>query len=638
MTLLSRKRLMGLSLIALAAFSACTDDVDVDRDTGLAGRRLSFIVSLDGEEAQTKADDSGNISVSRLLGSVELKDKQGGKSAYLQAEETDGFPGDELPADGQPLTRGTQINTATHMDAFAVSAYTSLSGTPDHMYNVKVVKKSSEWNPEGDYKWPDGKKLHFYAWHPYQANSLSVTDQNTTGAPVLTYAVPEAVAEQQDVMTAIKYNQSDGVGGTRLEFKHALSAVRFVTGSSLSSCTLHYIKLTGLKYKGTRQVGTSEWKLDADKKDYTLTLEKKMDGKPNVPITEGDQTLLLMPQAFENDVTLEVSMTVGKYTYQVGAKLKDVTGQWKAGKTYTYKLSDTFSDILKVDVNFFKGTGYTAHNVSANGDPYTIDITYPSPNRINKMQVRFAYSNNEVNGWAFDLNGQTRVENGWLWNANQKRHAAQESRQYYLVQIKIQSDVEVEIQAPHFNEGRLVTHNYKPVQDDDRWFNVWYGMVYPPNYVDEVNRVIISRADAYRSLVTHDYADSAVKDYSEIDNHPYYGKGKWGFPDFFGSDAAIQRGYGFFDCVGNGGKAPHNNSIYGDPVSGTFDTWVWTSFSCGYAYNGSPCYWAIRNYGNRYLGQSYYNNLPKKSYNHGDGVLTPYGNTARAVVRCVKMY
>ena len=61
---------MGLSLIALAAFSACTDDVDVDRDTGLAGRRLSFIVSLDGEEAQTKADDSGNISVSRLLGSV----------------------------------------------------------------------------------------------------------------------------------------------------------------------------------------------------------------------------------------------------------------------------------------------------------------------------------------------------------------------------------------------------------------------------------------------------------------------------------------------------------------------------------------------------------------------------------------
>lgn len=124
---------MGISLIALVALSACTDDVDGDRGTGLTGHRLSFIVSMDGEEAQTRADGSGTTAATRYLNSVELKGRQGGKSVYLQAEETDGFPGD-----GQPLTRGTQINSATAMNAFAVSIYSDPTGTPDQMYNKKM--------------------------------------------------------------------------------------------------------------------------------------------------------------------------------------------------------------------------------------------------------------------------------------------------------------------------------------------------------------------------------------------------------------------------------------------------------------------------------------------------------------------
>lgn len=136
---------MGISLIALAAFSACTDDVDGDRGTGLTGHRLSFIVSMEGEEAQTRADGSGTTAATQHFDPVELKGKQGGKSVYLQAEETDGFPGE-----GQPLTRGTQINTATNMNAFAVSIYSDPTGTPDQMYNKKVENISSTWSPEED--------------------------------------------------------------------------------------------------------------------------------------------------------------------------------------------------------------------------------------------------------------------------------------------------------------------------------------------------------------------------------------------------------------------------------------------------------------------------------------------------------
>lgn len=568
MTLLSRKRLMGISLIALVALSACTDDVDGDRGTGLTGHCLSFIVSMDGEEAQTRADGSGTTAATRYLNSVELKGRQGGKSVYLQAEETDGFPGD-----GQPLTRGTQINSATNMNAFAVSAYTSVSGTPDHMYNVKVEKKSSEWNPDGDYTWPAGKKLHFYAWYPYEANSLSVTDANTAGAPTLTYTVPQTVEEQRDVMTAIKYNQSEGVGGTRLQFKHTLSAVRFKAGSGLSTCTLHYIKLKGLKYKGTMQVGTQEWTLDNETKDYTLTLEKEMDGTPDAPITEGDQTLLLMPQVFGDDnAELEVSMTVGIDKYTFTAKLKDIVGEWKPGKTYTYKISDNLSDILKVDLNFFKGKNYTSHAISANGDPYTIDITYPEPNYVKKVTARFIYpAGTVVIEDNIDLTGQTSVSRTSLcMNNNGSHDKAKSTPTGFEIQIKIESDIKVNITSSDSNAKQV----YNPVTDNDKWYTIWSGIMYPPNYIDKTYKVIMARNDlTTTNYMNQSVAKSTASNYYEIDeNHPTYGKGKWSLPRGLTNTLENMHRMDILSDMVRDNASPGGNPLYGSAAnSGTIN-------------------------------------------------------------------
>lgn len=562
---------MGISLIALVALSACTDDVDGDRGTGLTGHRLSFIVSMDGEEAQTRADGSGTTAATRYLNSVELKGRQGGKSVYLQAEETDGFPGD-----GQPLTRGTQINSATDMTAFAVSAYTSVSGMPDHMYNVKVEKKSSEWNPDGDYTWPDGKKLHFYAWHPYGDNSLSVTDENTAGAPVLTYTVPQTVEEQQDVMTAVKYNQSDGVGGTRLQFKHTLSAVRFMVGSSLSTCTLHYIKLKGLKCKGSRSVGAQEWTLDSETKDYTLTLEKEMNGTPGAPITEGDQTLLLMPQVFgDESAELEVNMTVGLDNYTFTAKLKDIVGEWKPGKTYTYKISDNLSDILKVDLNFFKGKNYTSHNISANGDPYTIDITYPEPNYVKKVTARFIYNDQSVIENNIDLTGQTSVNRTSLCMNNNGASSKAKTISYGIsVQIKIESDIKVNISSSYSSK-----QVYNPVTDNDKWYTIWQGVVYPPNYIDTGRKVIMSRQDLYNKKMTYVDALNSYSLYYEVDEkHPTYGKGKWAIPSgAWNTVADIQKMDLLADMLRDDAY-PGGNALYGGKI-GVSDNNAYSCFT-----------------------------------------------------------
>lgn len=607
MTLLSRKRLMGISLIALVALSACTDDVDGDRGTGLTGHRLSFIVSMDGEEAQTRADGSGTTAATRYLNSVELKGRQGGKSVYLQAEETDGFPGD-----GQPLTRGTQINSATNMNAFAVSAYTSPSGMPDHMYNVKVEKKSSKWEPDGEYTWPEGKKLHFYAWHPYEAGSLSVTDANTAGAPVLTYTVPEAVGEQQDVMTAIKYNQSEGVGGTRLQFKHTLSAVRFKVGSGLSTCTLHYIKLKGLKYKGTMQVGTQKWTLDNETKDYTLTLEKEMDGTPDVPITEGEQTLLLMPQVFGDDnAELEVSMTVGLDKYTFTAKLRNIVSEWKPGKTYTYRISDNLSDILKVDLNFFKGTSYTAHNISANGDPYTIDITYPEPNYVKKVTARFIYNDQSVIEDNIDLTGQTSVSRTSLCMNNNGASSKAKTTSYDIsVQIKIESDIKVKITS----SGNNLKQVYNPVTDNDKWYTIWSGTMFPPNYIDKNLKVIMSRNNAQASVKTYPDALTACNLYYEVDqNHPTYGTRKWKLPSGSLSSAADIHKMDILADMLRDNNYPGGNALFGDRCINRDGHW--TNHDMGYPiYTYMLLVINCQNRGYSYDGTAIYNNLYNTNY------------------------
>ena len=71
---------MSLSLIALVAFSACTDDTDGGRGTGAGGNGLSFLVSTGDTDARTRADGSRADASTRYLDPVELNGKMGGKS------------------------------------------------------------------------------------------------------------------------------------------------------------------------------------------------------------------------------------------------------------------------------------------------------------------------------------------------------------------------------------------------------------------------------------------------------------------------------------------------------------------------------------------------------------------------------
>lgn len=360
-----RNKLMNLSLIALAVFSACSDEVENGTHPGKGDQRLSFAVSMGGTNAWKPT--AGTRAASGLgestyeLKTIEMEGKVNGKTVYLTAEVTDGFPGDN-----RPMTRGTQISETnkTDMETFALSAYTDVTGTPDFMYNETVTlnKDEGRWYPTGTYYWPGKKQLSFYAWFPSAADGMTLTGNTDVGAPVITYTVPDDVKKQQDVMSAAAIGKdnptADGFATTDLTFNHALTAVKFVAGDDLPNCVVKSIKLDGVRYKGTYTLGTDAWTLTDDTQAFTLRLNKVVAGNGGAITEDGKgETLFMMPQTLSDDAKIEVVLNDGTADFTVGASIGGT--KWEMGKTYTYHISNNFVSLVTTNDKFVAFTDET---------------------------------------------------------------------------------------------------------------------------------------------------------------------------------------------------------------------------------------------------------------------------------------
>ena len=360
-----RNKLMNLSLIALAVFSACSDEVENGTHPGKGDQRLSFAVSMGGTNAWKPT--AGTRAASGLgestyeLKTIEMEGKVNGKTVYLTAEVTDGFPGDN-----RPMTRGTQISETnkTDMETFALSAYTDATGTPDFMYNETVTlnKDEGRWYPTGTYYWPGKKQLSFYAWFPSAADGMTLTGNTNVGAPVITYTVPDDVKKQQDVMSAAAIGKdnptADGFATTDLTFNHALTAVKFVAGDDLPNCVVKSIKLDGVRYKGTYTLGTDAWTLTDDTQAFTLRLNKVVAGNGGAITEDGKgETLFMMPQTLSDDAKIEVVLNDGTADFTVGASIGGT--KWEMGKTYTYHISNNFVSLVTTNDKFVAFTDET---------------------------------------------------------------------------------------------------------------------------------------------------------------------------------------------------------------------------------------------------------------------------------------
>lgn len=619
----NKNKLIGLSLIALATLCACNDDNYAD---GKGNRLVTF--SVNAKENGGWSDINGSRSAwmspqAQQMGEpVEMEGKLNGKTVYLTSEVTEGFP-----TDNPTFTRGTQITNADGMSSFGVTAFL---GKQKYMDHVEIKKSADSWKPETAYFWLNGKPLDFYAWYPYNSEGTngipSGMTLNKEDFSSISYIVPQEVSQQEDLMFAVNKNASEPADGkaTSLDFKHSLAAVKFVVGDLPTGTKVTSVALKGVKYKGDLAVTSDNngeaqlaWSnLANETVNFTQATNKEVkENDTDNAITKEDQTFFMMPQTLPDDAKVEVVVEDEKGTkVTLTGALQDATAaegaknKWEAGNTYTYRIN---SSGIQAEVTFFdgikglNGQPYTSHNISANGDPFKLTLKYP--NTVEKITARIAYETEETSadgsttykyeeikqyGNLMDKNEHS-LTSPCMNNMGDETHA-KEKETPFVVQIKIKASAPLRMPTDPDRQGE---YKYHPGSDDETWFTIWRGTMFPPNYVLKYTycSVYVSRKNmTYNGNLTASVFNmrASSQQYFEVDeNHPKFGKGKFDFNNITGifeyNTDTFQRVSWAIACWMRDNQAPSNKAIYGEKF---IRNHYW-SFGC----NGGEVYW-IFNY------------------------------------------
>ena len=235
-------------------------------------------------------------------------------------------------------------------------AENSILSTPEWFKAVKTKQNGELYTP---IRWSIAQPwARFFAVYPSKDSysKLTINDMTSTdNAPSVDFTVEPNVRDQKDFMTActgeVHYATQFEQPTTNLDFRHALTAIRFAVGQNLSwNKTIDKVEIRNAimksKYKLSNEFnGTgAAWDHSADTRG-TATLSGvsvSTSQNPNVTImgNTGDNfTFYMIPQVLTgNNVKVNVHCTDGTV---IDVVLK---GEWKAGTTRTYKLSQTNSN------------------------------------------------------------------------------------------------------------------------------------------------------------------------------------------------------------------------------------------------------------------------------------------------------
>ena len=230
-------------------------------------------------------------------------------------------------------------------------AENSILSTPEWFKAVKTKQNGELYTP---IRWSIAQPwARFFAVYPSKDSysKLTINDMaSTDNAPSVDFTVEPNVNDQKDFMTActgkVNYATQGEQPTTNLDFRHALTAIRFAVGQNLSwNKTIDKVEIRNAimtsKYKLSSEFnGTgADWdNSSATRGNATLSgVSVSTSRNPNVTImgTTGDNyTFYMIPQELTGKgVTVYVHCTDGT---EITAPLK---GEWKAGTTRTYKLS-----------------------------------------------------------------------------------------------------------------------------------------------------------------------------------------------------------------------------------------------------------------------------------------------------------
>ena len=410
--------------MAFSAVSCADDELGENTNNGDTEAAVRFDVSDSQEDAQTR----GALTRGAITPGLADKDLDGKKLAVQSSENLDVCLIETTIEGVNPvkLEPGTRANITT-LEKLTDFSSTGVRGTAANAidkewFNEEKTRNNGILYNTRSWSWlqPHGR---FYAVYPEStngSNGIKFSKPNGTAAPSLEFTVNTDVRKQVDLMTAcsgnVQYATRFQAPITNLQFRHALTAIRFAVGQNLSfNKTIKDITLKNVLIKskytlsnkldgtgaawdhsgntGRGDVTLSDVNYKTNENANSIVRDRNKysnSNETNLTKLDDNYTFYMIPQDLDGKVTAEVLFTDGS---KITVPLK---GSWKAGTTRTYKLSE-------------KNSSWT----------YTITATSPNAVAYNGTQANYKIeSYREVNGTkqpvAWKVVGYS-VDNGTSW-------------------------------------------------------------------------------------------------------------------------------------------------------------------------------------------------------------------------------
>ena len=355
--------------IALSMVSCADDDLGNNLSDGDKEAIVQFEITDAQEEALSKYNASTRGAITAGLSDKDLEGKkleaQSNKNLNVCLIETTVEGVNPVVTDARTRANIIDVNSFSDFSSTGLRG-TNASNIKEEWFIDAKTKKNGELYTQIPWSWqkPYGCFFAVYPELNTYKDKMKINKPDANGFPSVEFEIETDVRKQVDLMTAcsgnVQYATRFQAPRTSLNFRHALTAIRFAVGQNLSfDKTIKQISLKNVllksKYVISNQYnGTgAKWVSTGYDTRGNVTLDGlnyKTNENPNSIVRDrstfpnensrditklnDNYTFYMIPQELDNKVTAEITFT-DNTTISVPLK-----GSWKEGTTRTYKLSN----------------------------------------------------------------------------------------------------------------------------------------------------------------------------------------------------------------------------------------------------------------------------------------------------------
>lgn len=421
--------------IALSMVSCADDDLGNSLSDGDKEAIVQFEITDAQEEALSKYNASTRGAITAGLSDKDLEGKkleaQSNKNLNVCLIETTVEGVNPVVTDAKTRANIIDVNSFSDFSSTGLRG-TNASDIKEEWFIDAKTKKNGELYTQIPWSWqkPYGCFFAVYPELNTYKDKMKINKPDANGFPSVEFEIETDVRKQVDLMTAcsgnVQYATRYQAPRTSLNFRHALTAIRFAVGQNLSfDKTIKQISLKNVllksKYVISNQYnGTgAKWISTGydTRGDATLDgLNYKTNENPNSIVRDrstfpnensrditqlnDNYTFYMIPQELDNKVTAEITFT-DNTTISVPLK-----GSWKEGTTRTYKLSHKNSSWVYSITS--DSPAAVAYNATSTGN-YGITSFRQAPDGTKKPVAWKVIGYSEDNG-----NTWTTTKPAWL--------------------------------------------------------------------------------------------------------------------------------------------------------------------------------------------------------------------------------